>query len=177
MLDVPQLHALSLYDPWLWAIDSLPADKAKRIENRPWPPYPWIRRHRWIALHVAQRFDDEGARHRVAELSGQVPPSRDTSEMRARRGKITCFARVDGFLFPADAQTDMGVGSMPLAVRPWWFREQFGWLIGEVHKLAEPIEARGLQKVWRVPVPTAAKVAPQLPPQVLAELAQPGLVA
>jgi hypothetical protein len=172
VLDVPQLHALSLFDPWLWSIDALPADKAKRLENRPWPPYPWVRRQRWIAAHVTQKWD-EGARHRIAQLSGEVPPSRDTAEMKARRSCITSMVRIDGFIYPADAQKDLGLGSIPLPVSPWWFRDQFGWIVGDVHTLKQPIEVSGRQKVWRVPVPAAVRVAEQLPPHIIAALAQP----
>ena len=174
VVDVVQLHALSLFDPWLWSIDALPVEVAKRLENRPWPPYPWVRSRRWVAAHVALRWD-EGARHRIAQLSGEVAPSRETAEMTARRGCITSMVRIDGFVYPADATKDIGIGSLPLGekLRPWWFREQFGWIIGDVFRLPRPVPVSGRQKIWRVPVPASLAVAQQLPPTIIAALAQP----
>lgn len=163
---VPQVWALTILDPWMWAIDALPVGESKDIENRKWPPYGWIRRQRWIAAHVGQTFDGDEARHRIAQIGGAMPPSEHAAEMQARRGKITAFIRIDG----AHAPGDLFANATP---PKWWFREQHGWQIGARVKLARPVAAVGKHKVWRVPVPVAVQLADQLPPEVLAALAAP----
>lgn len=162
-----ELWALSVWEPWTYAICELPEPRAKRVENRYWPPYPWIRRRRWIALHSAQTLDDEEARILVAKRGGIAPPSYESEEMRARRGKIHALVRIDGSRAPGDETGDEG--------NPWRALDQHGWEIGAVIKLAIPVEVRGAQKVWRVPVPAAKRVIEQVAPMIVAQLARPGV--
>lgn len=167
-----QLWALSVWEPWTWAIVELPEGRAKRIENRAWPPYPWIRRRRWIALHSAQRFDDEEARILVGQRGGTLPPSYQSAAMRERQGKIHALVRIDGSVDPYGlhqiAPDDVEQHAL------WWAESQYAWRIGAVHKLADPVEVRGAQKVWRVPVPAAARALAQVPAEIVAALARPG---
>lgn len=173
-MDEPaQLWALSIWEPWGWAICELPEARAKRVENRPWPPYPWIRRRRWIALHSAQTLDGDGARLLVGERGGTLPPSHQSEAMRARRGKIHALARIDYAVGPFETQ-DIRPEDVAIFAA-WWAESQWGWRIGAVHKLAVPVEARGLQKVWRVPEPAALRVLAQVPAEIAAQLARPGV--
>lgn len=162
-VEVPQIYALTILDPWCWAIDALPAAVAKPVENRYWPPYPWIRGHRWLAVHVGQSWCGEEARSRIAQLSGVVPPSRFAREMTERRGRVTGMVRIDG-TYPADGPP-----------RKWHAPGQFGWEIGARVCLARPVAVTGRQKVWRVPIPAAVQIVEQLPRDVLDALAHPAV--
>lgn len=168
VISVPRLYALSVWDPWAWAIDSLPAEVAKRVENRPWAPYKWVRCRRWIALHVGQAFDKD-APWRVEESSGGIaPPPHHSPEAVARSGKITAVIRIDGSREPGEAGGGNGAGR-------WRAMSQFGWEIGAVVKLKRAVEpGPGIhQKLWRVPIPATLEVIGQLPADMVGALAFP----
>lgn len=52
------MRALTLWRPWPWAIFRAPLHSAKRIENRPWKPWPSIIGKR-IVLHAGKAFQKD----------------------------------------------------------------------------------------------------------------------
>lgn len=151
--------ALSLWEPWLWAIDHLPELDAKRIENRRWEPYPWIL-GRYLCLHAAQQYDLVGAVAVEAEARRSITAQNVKEEMP--RGVIRCVARIDRVVPPFTKPTPR-----------WHITHQHGWVIGDLVKLPEPVACRGWQKIWRVPPGVDDRVLVQLPREVCARMATP----
>lgn len=159
------MYLLTLYEPWSWAITEPAEEEAKRVENRRWPPPPWIRR-RWIALHSGLHYEQE-SQLAIGHRLGTMPPGRLDPIWRARHGHVTAMVRIDGYRKPHDE-----IGLTPADAR-WWFRAQFGWTVGAMHKLATPVKVRGGQKLRRVAIPAALAIADQVPPEIIAGLAVP----
>lgn len=131
------LFALTIKEPWLWAI--LHADK--RVENRAYPP-PAKAIGARIALHSSKSFDQGGAeflwsRH-LAFPTG-LP-----------LGYIVGVATVRGFVqHSADP----------------WFVGPFGWVLTDVRVLREPILCRGMLGLWPVNEVMARRINEQLAPR------------
>jgi hypothetical protein len=131
------LFALTIKEPWLWAI--LHADK--RVENRNYPPPAKVIGTR-IALHSSKSFDQDGAeflwsRH-LAFPSGLL------------LGSIVGVATVRGFV--------------QRSADPW-FTGPFGWVLTSVRSLPEPILCRGMLGLWPVNEVMTRRINGQLTPQ------------
>jgi len=128
------LFALTIKEPWLWAI--LHADK--RIENRNYPPPAKVIGTR-IALHSSKSFDQDGAEFlwsRHLAFPAGLP-----------LGYIVGVATVRGFI--------------TRSFDPWFFGP-FGWVLATVHALPEPILCRGMWGLWPVNEVMARKIDEQL---------------
>ncbi len=131
------LYALTLWRPWDWAILQAPPEKAKRVENRDWPPPRWLI-GKYIALHAGKTWDSDGE-DAMMDI-GLNPP-------RGPSGVIVGVVRIARVCGPDD-------------VPPEQIRWAFGphcWVLDQVRAI-EPVPCRGHQKLWRVPDATAEQV-------------------
>lgn len=131
------MKALTLWQPWAHAV----AHFGKRIENRPWKPWPSIV-GQVVAIHAAAKVDPIGE----AAVEGWVrrhtglllPPAASLP-----RGAIVATARVTGVLTESESP---------------WFVGPFGWTLDEVVALPAPVPCRGAQGLWTVPPEVEALV-------------------
>lgn len=136
------MRALTLWRPWSWAIFHAPVH-AKRIENRPWKPWPSIIGKR-IVLHAGRTFDKravDGILDKTAlEGAGRVLPASAIHE------GLIGVATVRGFVESAeDAAVQAGQG------QERWFMGPYGWLLDDVRVLPEPIKCDGSLGLWLIP--------------------------
>ena len=121
------LRGLTLWQPMAWAISDLPEDEAKRLENRPWPPYRGVTH---VAIHAGLRYHQPHADF-IAELLGRAVPTK--KELPG--GAILCIARLDGVVEQSDDD---------------WFMGKYGWILKDVVKLPEPVPHKGAMGMWRI---------------------------
>jgi hypothetical protein len=143
------MRALTLHRPWPWAIVELKGKRAKRIENRGWPP-PGTIIGRFIALHSGRKFDEEGAEF-IARVIGRPPPP----EPRHPLG-VVGVARVVGYYEPSQAG----------AIDDPWYMGRYGWRLADVIALPSPVPCRGAQRIRTLPPAVARRVLRQLPREV-----------
>lgn len=131
------MKALSLRQPWLWAIlEGAPSEGVvtpKRIENR-----RWNTAYRGeILLHAAkgctEREHDEALDWMLAanliSNPATVPAWRET-----KRGGVYGKAKIVGVIPPGDVRA--GDLAMLADVDPrWWMGEQYGFLLANVEQL------------------------------------------
>lgn len=130
-----QLFALTIKEPWLWAI----LHGGKRIENRSYSP-PARFAHARIALHASKSYDQDGADflwHRNLTFT----------QLDLRPGCIVATALIDGCTMSSDD--------------PWFFGP-FGWLLSDIRILMQPLPARGMLGLWPVNDVLVAKINEQL---------------
>lgn len=147
-LVVTPYYALSISQPWAWAI----LHAHKRIENRNWPARPgadWIGRR--IALHAAKSWDGEGA-----DL--------------LRRRSIPCPMRVE---LPAGAIVgvatiarvfhldDVDLRKEDPADLPW-MNGPLCLQLADVVRLDQPVRAKGALGFWYLPDDAREAVRRQL---------------
>jgi len=126
------MKALSIKQPWLWAI----TDLDKRIENRSWNPPEWII-GKTIALHASKRDDIEGGLF-INNISGKLPPH------NLPRGAIVATCRIVGWIDMRNKGSCIG-GS--LLDDPWFFGP-IGWILDDIYKLYKPIPCNGALGLW-----------------------------
>ena len=135
------MQALTLYQPWLWAILGPPEHRAKRIENRPWKP-PQKTLGGWIALHASaatKKAYEERITQQIYERTGLVaPPPEDFT-----RGTIAGLARVVGCVEESDDPWFLG----PIYNK----KKNYGWVLTDVIAIPRPVPCRGFQRLWGVP--------------------------
>jgi hypothetical protein len=131
------MKALSIEQPWVYAI----LHEGKDIENR-----SWQRRFRgWLALHAS------GTPRRGGTFpnGGKVPDlkSLDYSAICgiARVVDIVTKSRSKWFHHPDDGSIN------------------FGWVLGDVTQLPEPIPCKGTLNLWEVPPNALQSIKRQLP--------------
>lgn len=122
------MKALTLIQPWAWAIEHL----GKRVENRTWAPPPRLVGQR-IAIHAGKKYDEEDARWLAENF--------DFSEIDCAHGVIVATARIARVVTSAD--------HLPENQRVWFFGP-FGWVLADVQPVAE-LACRGAQGLWDVP--------------------------
>lgn len=133
------MKALSIQQPWLYAI----TDLDKRIENRTWKPPWWIIDQR-IALH-ASKVDDRAGYVVVHDIANIDVPS------DLPRGCIVATAKVLGWI------DEDGYGQVPSAclghlVDDKWFFGPYGWILDDINKISPgPVFCRGALGLWDVP--------------------------
>lgn len=128
------MKGLTLWQPWAWAIVS----GHKRIENRPWAPWPAVI-GKVIAIHAGKVYDKDGEEF----LRGRgitLPPAARTASAIVGAARVTGFVEL-GQLHPDPALDD------PMFFGP------FGWKLDEIRMLATPIPCKGALGLWEVPDP------------------------
>lgn len=136
------VKALTLWRPWPWAI-FYGGCRPKRIENRPWKPWPSIIGVR-IALHAGKKFDTESVPFIVENTRFAHEPR--TLAAEATHEGIIGLVTVRGFVEDAiEAAAQGGQGQES------WFFGPFGWLLDDVVRLETPVKIKGAQGLWDVP--------------------------
>lgn len=126
------MKALTLHQPWAWAIVAA----GKDIENRTWKPPTSILGHR-IAIHAGKTFDLTGANDICDMLHLEQLPA------AAEEGGIVGTAIIAGWEAISSSR---------------WFNGPIGWRLTGIQRLATPIPCRGAQRLWTVPPEIAALV-------------------
>ncbi len=136
------MKALSVWQPWCWAIFNLPPGRWKDVENRTWPA-PWVR-GKWIAIHAAKKLDDVDAWFFIENAGGERPPS----EHAMGDGGVPelTVSAIIGVVEVLDFITATSPGP-----RSPWFVGPVGWVLGRRYRLPVPVPAKGAQGLWEVP--------------------------
>jgi hypothetical protein len=134
------VRALTLWRPWPYAIFHAPLHSAKRIENRPWKPWPSIIGQR-IVLHAGKAFQkdavDDILDNVLLEGEPRVLPAEATHE------GIIGVCTIAGHVETAeDAALEAGQG------QERWFSGPYAWLLTDVRAFKEPIKCKGAQGLW-----------------------------
>lgn len=162
------MKALTLWRPWPWAIFHLPTGlgiEPKRIENRPWPPPPEVCLQR-IALHSGKAFDYRGAEFIADILRQHNAPAEMVAlvldETKHLAGVIEGATTIRGSIrWWGLPELEVVGGQPPPGQRVWSFGP-YCWLLEDVHRLARPVECRGMQKLWEVPQAVLQQIERQL---------------
>lgn len=141
------LYALTIWQPWAWAI----ARAGKDVENRTWAP-PRSAIGRPIAIHAGKRFDDDATDTIWLMLDDDLQDQMPVCAEDCTRGAIIAVATL------ADVKA-LGEGSARFSE---WYGGPVGWLLSDVIELPMPVFCRGAQGLWRVPDDIAAQVWGQL---------------
>ena len=163
MIEIPApLYALTLYKPWPYAIFHLPAERAKRIENRTWKPPASIVGKR-VAIHAGKRMDM--AAFDVPPIADALARSSQHERNLALQGGIIGTAVVAGWVdtSPNVTAAEMFGGRLTdedaaMAMLTGWFSGPIGWVLDEVSALTSPVECSGAQGLWVVPPDVRAQV-------------------
>jgi len=135
------MRALTLWRPWHFAFLYL-AEDPKRVENRPWRPWPHAIGKR-IALHAGKHYDAEAARLIGCE-----------DDPRGRLQGIVGTAVVKGWIHYTDDfaySNTISLDEAQRAAASRWFFGPYGWLLDDVRVLDEPIPCSGALGLWHVP--------------------------
>lgn len=131
------MKALTIWQPWIWAILELPPHLWKDVENRTWAA-PWIK-GRAVALHAGLKFDEPDTWDQIEEATGVRPPPRSKLVV----GSIIGAVVVEGFVVQSPSM---------------WFRGPVGWQLGRRWKASQPVPCTGAQGLWEVPPAIAEEV-------------------
>lgn len=138
----PEL-ALSIQQPWAWAI----AHGPKRIENRTWTrPYRGP-----IAIHASRPWDENGEDSplvRTAWANVTTSPRLHPDDRMFVRGAVIAVADLIRICTGDDCECG-----------PWAARDQYHWHLTNIVALCRPILARGHLGLWAMPDPVRDAVA------------------
>ncbi len=152
------MKALTLIQPWAWAI----AHAGKDVENRIWrPPESMVGQR--IAIHAGKKFDDDAWAFLVdpgcspienlkPDENGLIPVP---DESDCIRGAIIAVATIDHI---------KAIGEGPARFSPW-YGGPYGWVLRDVIALRDSIECRGAQKLWTVQADHERAIADQIEAQ------------
>ena len=142
------MKALSLSQPWCWAI----LYAGKHVENRSWqPPIEMIDQQ--IALHAAKSFDDKRGYHGMTPTGFLLSHGFINMPQRKRsfqNSAIVGVATIDRIVTKPD--------SLPDNQKRWFFGE-YGWVLTNVICLPDPIPCRGFQGLWGLPADVETAIA------------------
>lgn len=126
------LRALTLIQPWAWAI----AHAGKDVENRGWPAPPdLIGKH--LAIHAGRKLDEDACDD-IAEEFGLTLPAAFAHVAIVAVALVREVRRIEGLFIPDGHSrwTSPGPG--------------YAWQLGDVVAFA-PVPCRGKQGLWPVP--------------------------
>ncbi len=136
------MYALTVWQPWAWAISA----GLKLVENRDWlPNWKLLKVGDDIAIHAGTHAPtlEEMKLFRFAARGHVVPTSSDSNELGVTygRGRIVAVATFAGI---AHAKVDL-----PESQRPWWVGK-YGWMLSNVRQLnlGSAPKALGQQGLW-----------------------------
>lgn len=140
MKTLAPLNALTLHQPWAWAV----AEGFKLVENRDWRPGPAVLPiGAQLAIHAGLQEPDPGDLEYVLE---RLPPGKLGRHLprggELVRGCVVAVVRLE-------AVVDNPFALAPNQ-RPWWVG-RYGWVLGQVRRLERPVPCRGAQGVWGLP--------------------------
>jgi hypothetical protein len=134
------LHALTLWQPWAWAIAT--PEAGKDVENRSWPP-PKPRLGQLLAIHAGATYDADAAEGLREEFRLDVPAKR----------ACTMSAVV------AVAQLVRAVRNSPSR---WAMAGNWHWCLEGAVALPTPVPCKGAQGLWQLPAGVFSQVRAQL---------------
>lgn len=138
------MRALTLWQPWAWAV----AHAGKDWENRTWPP-PGNAIGKMVAIHAGLRWDREG----YLWMRDDLGIDAGTQHWR---GCVVAVATLSGFRRARD-----GI-FVPADITSPWFHGPVGWKLEDVVTLRIPVHCRGAQGLWRLPLDVDAEVRRQV---------------
>lgn len=153
------MKALTLHQPWAWAVG---AGLATVINRDAPPPWRLLRPGDELAIHAGQREvhrEDlwtvrDGARRLGREA--EVPALRSHEfGLEFGRGRIVAVVRLESVVQSAD--------ELPEQVRPW-FVGRYGWVFSNVRQLnlGSAPRCAGEPSVWELPGEVERMVSAQL---------------
>lgn len=162
------LKALTLHQPWAWAV----AVGLKPIENRSWAPRGQLEPGDRLAIHAGLALEprkgafDLATVRQLAVMAGrgaEVPKTLDDPQLV--RGAVVAVATYAGIIegFNHGAELDEVLGSFGLKPEAGeWYLNTCGWVLRDVKQLAQPIGCRGFQGLWQLDGETLFQVVEQL---------------
>lgn len=164
----PTLHALTLIQPWAWAI----AHAGKDVENRTWaPPEHLIGSD--LAIHAGAKPCDEDALYGLYEVGGvlddpEMLDPEQVAEMREAGDTHRLVAMPDAATMARSAVVCVARltrierrGSGRMRFSPWYCGP-VGWCFDNVRALAAPVPCKGAQGLWTLPPDVEARVREQV---------------
>lgn len=145
----PLYHAVTLHQPWAWAVIKL----GKNIENRSWAPRESLYANMPMVIHAGQKYDDSAEawmRARGLLLPNAILPA---------------AARIHGALIGSviyrRALDEDGVRSLAnetgARARDWWMGP-VGWMLDDPRAFPAPVPCPGAQRLWSIPPLQLAKI-------------------
>jgi hypothetical protein len=134
------LQALTLWQPWAWAVAT--PEVGKDVENRGWTPPPSAL-GRPLAIHAGLTYDAGSAARIADELGVRVP-----GKAECARGAVVAVA----VLARAQAQSRSR----------WYVPGNVAWCLEGTVALPRPVPCKGAQGLWRLPPETLAQVRDQV---------------
>jgi hypothetical protein len=134
------LQALTLWQPWAWAVAT--PEVGKDVENRGWEPPPSAL-SRPLAVHAGLTYDADSAARIAEELGVRVP-----GKAECVRGAVVAVA----VLARAEAHSRSR----------WWVPGNVAWCLEGTVALPRPVPCKGAQGLWRLPPEVLAQVRAQV---------------
>lgn len=155
------MRALTLWQPWAWAILHLPEAIAKPVENRDWMPPRALLGQR-IALHGGKTYRPEVSLD-ISEATGWTVDRlrRDAPGKHAADQGILGTVRLVGVVEERRGRLELVAGGWGEVTRERcepWFVGRYGWLFDQRRVLGPPIPCRGAQGLWTVPDDLATRL-------------------
>ena len=140
------MYALTVWQPWAWAIGA----GIKTVENRSWlPNWRLLKDGTDIAIHAGVHTptrDDYAAMKGIAQQLGHEVPSLSGHELGAEygRGRVVAVATFAGVAHSRD--------ELPSDQKPWWVGK-YGWRLANVRQLnlGTAPKVLGQQGLWSLP--------------------------
>jgi hypothetical protein len=133
------MRAITLWQPWAWAI----CHAGKRVENRTWRPPRDVIGTR-IAIHAGKQHDAAAVQWMRDELDIE-PPAAPPRGAIVATVCVRGWATIQGCTVRYDGDVDPAIVDSP------WFTGPIGWVLGSVRVLEHPIPCPGAQGLWWVP--------------------------
>lgn len=148
------MRALTLWRPWSDAVVNGP----KRIENRPWRPWPSVvGTPTLIAVHAGKKYDTDTRGWDIAGWPGGYEPPGDEDCPTGVVGVARVVGYMDTRVMPVRREGPVD----DLDRDPWWVGP-VGWLLADVQALPEPVPCRGALGLWWLPDDVESAVLGQL---------------
>lgn len=150
-----EIRALSIRQPWAWAI----LHAGKDVENRSrGTGYRGL-----VAIHASLRAEADVLFPTPHAIRKYLTAQRDKAPELEVRGAVVAVARItDCHPGPVWNFSHTRGTTRPLC-SPWAVIDQHHWLLSGVRPLAEPVPCKGALGLWRLPPDAEAAVRSQLP--------------
>jgi hypothetical protein len=139
------MKAITLHQPWAWAI----AHAGKDVENRAWSPGSDFIGQR-IAIHAGKKWDSRGWAFLCDPMLSPMNDrflDRDLGLFRVPTRSKMIFGAIIATACLANI-VHLGKGRARFSD---WYTGPIGWVLRDIKRLAEPIECRGKQGLWELP--------------------------